>query len=233
MKPLISFFAIFNFIVCFGQKNKTIQIVDLRTLEPLISAYINNLNTNSTTFSNEKGYFTIEASNTDTIIIRLIGYEPKTLFINEATNTIYLQSIQNYLSTVTISDINYKKDSLERRLEYGKAFNYKNPSFKKVMTGMVSSPVTTLYNLMSFKKNTRKNTFRNQLISDEQNDFVDGKFNKDIVKKLTKLAGDSLELFMKRFKPSYNTLILLSDYEFYKYINDSFTTFKNPNPIKE
>jgi hypothetical protein len=68
--------------------------------------------------------------------------------------------------------------------------------------------------------------FQNRLIDEEQNKFVDHKFNKQLIQQLTKLSGRDLEKFMVVYRPPYEFVAYSQEYEFLQYILDASKYFK-------
>ena len=76
--------------------------------------------------------------------------------------------------------------------------------------------------------------FQKRLLLEEQDKFVDHRFNKALVRRLTLLEGNQLDSFMRVFRPSYMFTKLSGDYEFQQYIKTALYRFKKglpPDPI--
>ena len=63
-------------------------------------------------------------------------------------------------------------------------------------------------------------------MSQEQEKYVQYRFTKRFVIKLTRLEGEDLDRFMDFCKPSYEVLGLLNDLELGYYIQKKFEEFK-------
>lgn len=68
--------------------------------------------------------------------------------------------------------------------------------------------------------------FQERLIEQEQEKFVDHRFNKQLVRRLTNLANEKLDSFMVIYRPSYQFTLLASDYELQSYIKRCYGYFK-------
>src|SRR4029077_20613701 len=90
----------------------------------------------------------------------------------------------------------------------------------------VGVDLDALINMFRFQKNRRMLAFQRRLVEDEEQKFVDHRFNRSIVKKISHLDGDELDSFMVRFKPSYEFTKETSDYEFYNYIKLASREYK-------
>lgn len=122
------------------------------------------------------------------------------------------------VSTNRVKD--YSADSAAFRDEYRKVFDYA-PS----LLGGTSGPSGVGINLdmiFNAKKIKRMEKFREFLEHDEQDKYVDHRFNKALVKKITGLESPALEAFMKQYRPSYEMFrYFRNEYEYYLYIRDN------------
>ena len=58
--------------------------------------------------------------------------------------------------------------------------------------------------------------------------FVDYVFNEKLIGQLTNLSKDSIQLYMRVYRPSYNLIkSFYNDYEFYEYIKETATIFQS------
>ena len=67
--------------------------------------------------------------------------------------------------------------------------------------------------------------FQKRLLQEERDKFVDHRFSKALVRRLTSLTGNELDSFMVVFRPPYEFVMLTSDYDFQQYIKDSYRRF--------
>ena len=135
---------------------------------------------------------------------------------------------------VTIyGDKNFKKDSVNNRLEFEKQFNYKPPrlidafntnAIKQPGELITINPFTLLAVLT--KKSSPEYKFNKKLIEDEQEDYVSQKFNKGAVFKITGMKGDTLSEFLTRYRPAYQFAVKATAYDMQIYIKESFIKFK-------
>ena len=69
--------------------------------------------------------------------------------------------------------------------------------------------------------------FRERLEQEEKDKFIDHRFSKLLVKRLTGLQKDEeLSLFMKKYRPTFEFTAGTSDYEFQFYIKIAYEEFK-------
>lgn len=128
------------------------------------------------------------------------------------------------LKEVRVMPRNYHLDSLQNRQDYAKYFNYRKPGFRLNSTtgsdgmGGVGVDLNQLIEMFDYAKKRRALAFQRRLIDDEREGFVDYRFNRSVVLKITRLQGDELDSFMVRYRPSYDFCKRATDYDLYDYI---------------
>ena len=85
--------------------------------------------------------------------------------------------------------------------------------------------VNEIINMFRFKRNRNLQFLQNRLLYQEQEKYINYRFTKRFVQKLTKLDGIRLDLFMEYCKPSYPTLALLNDLELGYFIQQKLIQF--------
>ena len=110
---------------------------------------------------------------------------------------------------------------MENRADYAKVFNYQQPgAFNHINAsgGVVGIDPNDIINMFNFKKNRRMLAFQNRLVQEEEDKYINYRFNRKIIKKLTLLDGPALDSFMVRYRPSYYFVQASNDLELYQYI---------------
>jgi hypothetical protein len=135
------------------------------------------------------------------------------------------------LNEIRIGPKNYRLDSLQNRKEYENVFNYKKPglAITEPSSGTlgVGLDLDALINMFRFQRNRRMLAFQRRLVEEEHDKYVDHRFNRSIVKKITHLEGDELDSFMVHYRPSYEFTVVSSDYEFYDYIKLAYKEYRS------
>ncbi len=134
----------------------------------------------------------------------------------------------NMLPNVVVQSKNYHMDSLENRQEYAKAFGFHKPNPLKTVNmsnGTVGMDPNTIINMFAFKENHHMKAFKERLEDDEEQKYINHRFTKQIVKKLTGLEPPDLDSFMVRYRPSYLFVQSSNDVELYEYIQKSGKAF--------
>jgi hypothetical protein len=190
---------------------------------------ITNKTTGLLTTSDSTGNYAIKGKSGDTIVFRNLGYLQSVYVLANKTTHQHImvrQSIQ--LQAVRIAGSNYKRDSINFHEEYEKSFGFRRPKWYEVYT-ITAVNINNLQKALSFKGNKKKTKFKKQLINYEHDEFVDYKYSRDIVNKLTNLEGDSLSLFMEQYHPTYEFMKDATDYDLYDFIKKSYNDYKTKN----
>lgn len=117
----------------------------------------------------------------------------------------------------------YQLDSLANREEYRRVFDY-DPEYISTAGGGVGLNIDAL---LSMRKIKRMEKFKAHLEELEREKYVDHRFNKTLVKKITGLESPAIDTFMVQYRPTYEFILSFdTDYDYYKYIRDSGTFFE-------
>lgn len=137
------------------------------------------------------------------------------------------------LKQVMVRPPNYKLDSIQNRLDYAKAFNFEKPGIG-ISTGPVTSgsapagvglDVNEFINMFRFRRNRNMLAFQQRLLREEQDKYIDHRFSRALVIKLTKLKGADLDTFMARYRPPLFLVQNATEYEFQLYIKNCYEKF--------
>ena len=185
------------------------------------------------TVTNKDGYYEIEVMEKDSIWFSYLNKPTVKFSVLKITNPmefdISLHVNVPVLREVKIRQRNYKQDSTQNRIDYAKIFNYEKPGLKTVTPqygAAVGFDLDEIINMFRFKRNRSMLAFQRRLLMEEQDKFIDHRFNKALVRRLTMLTGNELDSFMRVFRPSYTFTITAGDYDFQEYIKNSFTRFR-------
>jgi len=139
------------------------------------------------------------------------------------------------LREVKVMPRNYKLDSIRNRIEYEKIFNFHRPNISSLTTiGPTGAGISIdeLIRVFQFRKNKNMEKFQDRLLQQEQDKFVDHRFSKALVRRLTQLDGEALDSFMLEYRPSFEFTAATSDYDFQTYIKDAFDKYKAARKFK-
>jgi hypothetical protein len=132
------------------------------------------------------------------------------------------------LNPVTVFTKSYQKDSLENREAYANIFGGEKPGIHSTYDpgGAAGLDLDALIGMFQFRKNKQQQAFRNRLIEQEQENYVDYRFSAKTISRVTGLQGDSLELYRKMYRPNYYFVVNSTLAEFYEYILTTSYAFR-------
>lgn len=183
------------------------------------------------------GFYHISVSPADSIWFSYLGkatpkYPVKTVPNPAAFDiSILLSAIE--LPGVTVRKPSYRMDSLQNRREYEKAFNYRKPGLRlstlspNYPYGGVGVDLDELVNVFRFRRNRNMKFLQGWLIREEQDKYIDFRFSRLFVKKLTFLEGEELNAFMKFYRPEYEYVTLMNDAELGLYILECYDDYRS------
>lgn len=176
------------------------------------------------TMTDSTGQYHLRVKPTDSIYFSYLGKATVKFPVKGiATNypmDISLAVTVDSLPLVVVRPKAYRYDSLANRDEYRKVFDYQpDPTVGPANNGLGVG--VDLDELFGARRRRQMLSLQRRLIEEEQDKYVDYKFNKNLVKKITGLDKPALDIFMRMYRPSYDFIKNCeNDYEFYKYIKD-------------
>lgn len=131
------------------------------------------------------------------------------------------------LKEVMVYSKSHKQDSLENRAAYRDVFDYTKPGIQTsvIPGGGVGADVNELINIFRFKRNKRLRAFQERLEIEEQEKYVDYRFNRIYVKRVTGLKYNLLDTFMRWYRPSYILALESDELHFNQYILNAYYQF--------
>lgn len=216
-----------------AQIRVTGKVYDITKYRPLEAVSVMTTS-GSGTVSDSLGHYTIIARETDSIWFSYLNkptpkYPIKSI-LNPANFEIALHVNVTELNEVKIMPRNYRLDSLQNRQDYAKAFDFQKPgvgsSLNLAPGGGVGLDINEFIRMFQFQRNKRMLAFQNRLLQEEEDRYIDHRFNRALVIKLTQLRGESLDNFMKIYRPTVEFVATSTDYEFQDYIKKCFSHYQ-------
>ena len=133
------------------------------------------------------------------------------------------------LKEVRITSKTYREDSIENREDYDYIFNYQRPGVQTSVSGYTGNAgidLDELIDIFRFRRNKDLRMMQERLIGEEQDKYVDYRFNKTLIKRITTVDSTDIDAFMKRYRPSFYFAQTSSIADFYQYILDASYQFK-------
>jgi hypothetical protein len=185
------------------------------------------------TITNADGFYEIDVTEKDSIWFSYLGKPtvkfPVLKIVTPLEFDISLHVNVPTLKEVKIRPRNYRYDSIQNRNDYAKVFNFQKPTIKTVTpqygVGM-GFDLDEIINMFRFRRNRTMASFQQRLLLDEQEKYIDFRFNKALVRRLTRLDGNELDSFMRVFRPTYTFTKFAGEYDFQYYIKEALYRFK-------
>jgi hypothetical protein len=180
------------------------------------------------TVTDSLGHYTIRLPEGDSIYFSYLGKSTSKFPVKEVVLALpFDMSLQvgiDSLPPVLVRSPNYELDSLANRQEYQKVFDYGAnyiDNMKSTNRGRGMGVGVDFDMLFAGKKIRRMEAFQKRLVEEEQDKYVDHRFTRALVRRITGLQPPALDTFMRQYRPSYEFVqSCQTDYEFYKYILD-------------
>lgn len=139
------------------------------------------------------------------------------------------------LKEVTVLSRSYHQDSLENREQYANIFGNRGAHLSTTDGGAMGVPgldIGSIVSLFQFRKNKRNQIFKERLLDQEQDGYIDYRFNPRLVTRMTGLKGVYLEEYMQKYRPSFYFVQNSTQVEFYEYILNTSYIFKEDHGMK-
>ena len=139
-----------------------------------------------------------------------------------------VKSRYSLMKEVVVYSKNYKQDSAENRENYGEVFSFKKQGLQTSISpgGGVGLDANTIINAFRFKRNKRLKAFQQRLEEDEKEKYINYRFNKIFVRRITQLQSPAVDSFLVWYRPTYEFAATSSEIEFNQYILNASYHFK-------
>ncbi|KQS41478.1 hypothetical protein [Pedobacter sp. Leaf194] len=197
------------------------------------------------------GKFSFQRNGSDeTVQLNKLGYENYRLNLknNFKDLTIYLKPIAINLNDVLVlPKRDYLADSLKMRQDYANVFAYKAPSAKDMLvkkglryptfgSNLVSNSTSSIISLdvlktigLLTKNKSSISKLQKVQLKEEENNYVNHRFDAEKIAVITKLEGDSLQAFIRKYRPTAAEIRKMNDYQILMYVKRSYSLFIKPN----
>lgn len=187
----------------------------------LADVYIQNIFNSIVQNTKADGAFTINAKPGELIEFKKMGYNTVRVRITSSSIPFYRIIMEQglMLDGVEIRSpySDYQRDSMRYRELFSKQLNF------PTVTGWraFQSPFSALS-----KSNKDMIRFQEEYAWLERQKYVDSRFNAKIISNLTGLKGDSLERYMRQYRPTYEFTRSKFEYDFFNYIRTTVETWR-------
>lgn len=239
MKPRIFTLCFFCLIAAVAQGQNSISgtVSDYFSKRPLDAVTVRT-SSGRVSISDSLGRYNISVNKNDSVWFSYLNRQTMKYSVDTITHPqsfdIALYVDIRWLPEVRVKTKDYKFDSIENRQTYAKAFNYRKPTLRfaqpQVSTpstpGAVGLDLDEIINAFRFKRNRQLLSFQQRLLQEEHDKYIDHRYTKYLVIKLTKLQGNELDKFMLYYRPTYEEVLAMNDLELGYYIEQCFKSYE-------
>lgn len=207
----------------YGLKAQTLKgiVMELDSSKPIQQVEVKNLRTEMIVETTASGEFEIEAVVNDLLTFGYPGYRLDTLLVvDDEVKRVYMTPLENFniLEDVEITDLSDVQ--LEEEIRIARE---RGRSLHTAQGGGIAISPSRLFGREA--KEARKRY--ELLLEEKENRVVNSKFNEAIITPITPLKGRDLDLFIVKFRPSYEFVEKSDEEQMRLYIMDSYKEFKN------
>jgi hypothetical protein len=180
------------------------------------------------TVTDSIGNYKIIVNDRDSLYFSYLGKRSPWFAVSDMTNPwafdVSLRVEAPELPPIYITKNSYREDSLQNRRDYEKIFDYHKPGISTSMNGPESGSagvgldLDDLINSFRFRYNNRQKGYQKFFEWEEHEKYVDHRFSKPLIKKLTNITDDQIPAFIKQYRPSYEFMEGTSDADLGVYI---------------
>lgn len=180
-------------------------------------------NSGTGTMTDSLGRYRIRLQSHDSVHFSYLGKATRKFAVKDIpANQSFDMSLEvniESLPTVVVRQNSYRLDSLANREEYRKVFDFERDYLANRSGGLGVG--ISLDALFSGKKMRQIETLRRRLEREEQDKYVDHRFTRGLVRRLTGLQPPALDTFMREYRPGYEMLRSFeTEYDYYSYIKN-------------
>lgn len=219
-----------------SQLTVTGTVYDSTKIIPVKDVLIKSSSGTSTT-TDSNGRYTIVTSDKDSLTFTYHDKPTAKFAVKQIPNiggfdiSLHIRVPEKFktLKEVKVYAKNYRQDSIENREAYAKIFKYQKPGITLTSdsyTGAAGADLNELINVFRFKRNRQLKKMQERLMEQEEENYINYRFNKTTVRRITNLQGQYLDEFMKEFRPGFKFTQQSSVVEFYQYILNASYEFK-------
>jgi hypothetical protein len=211
-------------------------VYDISARRPLEAVAVQSTSGRGT-ITDSIGRYILTVLKKDSIWFSLIGKSTMKYSVDTISNQdnfnvmIHVRSYD--LPEVKVRNNYYKYDSSMNRQDYAKVFNFNKPGLSIIRNntynpgGTAGFDLESIINMFRVKRNRSILTLQKRLLEEEAEKYVNNRFSKAFVRKITHLQSPELDSFMKYNRPEYGMVRLLNDLELGYYIGKSYEQYKS------
>jgi len=235
-KITFTFLLVSLFAFAKGQLTITGTVYDSTKFVPVKDVTVKSTSgTMAVTDSN--GKYTIVAHEKDSLVFIYLNKPTLKYAVSQVPNigsfdiALHIRVNEKFklLKEVKVYAKNHRQDSINNREQYAKIFKYEKPGFainSNSYSGTPGVDLDELINIFRFKRNKQLRKMQLRLQEEEKEKFVDYRFNKATVRRVTRLGTEDLGPFMKEYRPDFEFAATSTVVDFYQYILNASYEYK-------
>jgi plasmid maintenance system killer protein len=138
-----------------------------------------------------------------------------------------VKSKYSMLKEVMVFSKSHKQDSIENRETYHDIFGFSKPGLNPtVSNGVAGADLDELINVFRFRRTKRLKAFQHRLENEEQEKYIDYRFSKVLVKRITGLQSPYLDTFLVWYRPGYEFARNSDELSFNQYVLNASYQFQ-------
>ncbi len=216
-------------IQVYGQQTLNGRVYESFTDSIMTGVNVFNTNTKASTRTGIDGSFKISASEGDMVIFSASGFKPDTITVSFSLMLTRFD-LSLHRDVISLKAVNvtssYSADSINRRQEYSKIYEQPGITGRNRPAngfGITLSPASFFS-----RESKQARVLRKRLEKEEKERYIDHYFPMPWIKTITRLEGDSLSIFMYRYRPTYDFCRKSTQQQMFFYINDKLKEFRKP-----
>lgn len=241
------------FVFCLGVSVSGIFVVDRANAQTMVKGTVYDISqkiplsavtvvskSGPQTITDSIGNYKIIVPDHDSLYFSYLGKRSPWFAVGEINNPwsfdVSLRVYAPELPQIFIAGHTYKQDSLENRADLEKIFDFKKPGLSTTSNGPESGSagvgldLDDLINSFRFKYNARQKGYQRFFEWEEHEKYIDHRFSKALIKKLTNLTDDQIPAFTKQYRPTYEFMEGTSDVDLGLYIQKCKADFDTGHP---
>jgi len=206
---------------CWGQSIIG-EVVDMDSKASLKDVNIENVYTGLGVLSDANGKFAVIASKGQLLQFSKEGYKTVKVRVPEGDVPSYFKIIiQKGVKQLPADDLLAKNDYRSDSIYYHNLYKHELDFPKETGLDMIEHPFSALS-----KKNQETWAFQKDYTENQKQKYVDFTFTPELVSSLTGLTGDSVQFYIRRYKPTYDQLKNMGEYNLFNYIKHTVQRYR-------
>ena len=200
------------------------EVLDVNDGKPVANVSVINVYTGIGMATGGDGKFYITAGKNELVEFRKLGYKITRVRIPAGSVPPYFKIIIQK-GPIELPEVNiagqakdYKTDSLKYHELYKHELDFPTMS----TLDMIQHPFTALS-----KRNREVWAFQKEYDHFQKEKYIDYTFSPELVSKITGLPADSVQRYLRFYRPSYEQLRSMNEYTFYNYIKQTVARYRS------